>query len=153
MRVAACAMARCSGVCTGMTTEAAKSVVRRAMMTLESAITCSGRTVHVHHCTCTTAPNCTTVRALCTTASALPVHLVADQHERDLALRSELHAVDALVIDAVQPQPRLDLDAERRHAVDVWHGREGVKVDLFRGRHLGRRTGDRGLNTCPVLQR
>ena len=120
-------MARCSGVSTGMTTEAAKSVVRRAMMTLESAITCSGRTVHVHLCTL---HHCT-----CTTASALPVHLVADQHERDLALRSELHAVDALVINAVQPQPRLDLDAERRHAVDMWHGREGVKVDLVRGRH------------------
>ena len=48
MRVAACAMARCSGVCTAISTEAAKSFVRRAMMTWESAITCSGCTAHAH---------------------------------------------------------------------------------------------------------
>eukprot|EP00964_Phaeocystis_antarctica_P163499 scaffold139759_cov232-Phaeocystis_antarctica.AAC.1 len=48
MRVAACAMARCSGVCTAISTEAAKSFVRRAMMTWESAITCSGCTARAH---------------------------------------------------------------------------------------------------------
>ena len=60
---------------------------------------------------------------------ALVAHLVADQHEWDLTFWAELETVHALVVDAVQPQPRLDLDAEGRYAVDVWHGREGVQID------------------------